>query len=318
MQRHIPAPCRGDRPVARTILVTGASGLLGKALVRQFSKKVKVLGISRSGGDQTQICDLTSPANVRKLFEKFSFDLVIHAAAYSDVDGCERDPNLAHASNALAVKYLAENCVLKKIPLIYVSTDYVFDGRRRSPYPENHATLPVNIYGLTKLEGELWCRLAPVCAIVRTSWLFGAGHNRNFVNAVIERMKTETLVRVLDDQVDAPTYVDDLAVCLEKIGDTLIRFSKRNPGARFQEIFQICNAGAATRYGMALKIKEFLGLKNVRVKKFERKDIPARLALRPPYAVMSTKRFQSFFKMRLRSWEDSLRDYLSGKKEVSV
>ena len=314
-----------------SVLVTGASGLLGKAVVAELSKKVKVIGVSKTGrrpladalvvGEKPAImaCDLTKEKLVQQLFKNLNFTLVIHTAAYSDVDGCERHPEWAYAVNALATKYLAQACASKKIPLVYISTDYVFDGRRTSPYLENYQKLPVNIYGITKLQGEIWCQhLAPIHAIVRTSWLFGAGHDRNFVNTVIGRMRTEKLVRVLDDQIDSPTYVEDLAVCLKKIGERLVHVSQKNSGKKIHEIFQICNAGATTRYGMALKIKEILGFKEVRVKKLLRKDIVGRFAVRPCYTVMSTRRFENFFKFPLRKWQDSLRAYLSGQKEATA
>ncbi len=300
-------------PEDPSILVTGASGLLGRALVKRLSVKNRVTGISRSGAEGTRVCDLTREADVHDLFQNETFRWAVHTAAISDVDGCEREPAVAHAANGLATRHLAENCAIKNVPFIYISTDYVFDGKRRSPYPENAKTCPVNVYGLTKLEGEVWSRrVSPICAIVRTSWLFGSGQPRNFVNAIVERMKTQNRVPVLADQEDSPTYVEDLAVCLEKIGTFLEKTVQKKRESKFQAIFQIHNAGSTTRYGMALAIRKILGLKNVEVEKLNRSQIPDRLALRPPYAVMSTRLFETFFKMRMRHWEEALKDYLLG------
>ena len=115
------------------ILVTGASGMFGKVLVKRLLKGNQVLGISKSGNHQTTVCDLARPEAVEKLFRENPLDLVIHTAAYSNVDGCELHPELAHQSNALAAKHLAANCGLRRVPLITISTDYVFDGRKTTP-----------------------------------------------------------------------------------------------------------------------------------------------------------------------------------------
>ncbi len=286
--------------------------MLGKVLTKRLSAKHKVLAVSKSGRNDTTLCDLTKEKDVEGFFGGNPLDLVIHTAAYSDVDGCERDPKLAHESNALATKYLAANCALSRTPFIYVSTDYVFDGRKKSPYKEEDAVCPVNIYGLTKLEGEYYARtLPPVSAIVRTSWLFGPGNPANFVNAVTERLKKEKVVRVLADQEDSPTYVGDLAAALEKIGEYLVALVNKDRDSRFHEVFHVCNSGSTTRYGLTAAIKEILGLKEVKVERFDKKDLAGRLALRPAYAVMSTERFERLFHMKLRPWEESLREYLN-------
>ncbi|MGH7197919.1 MAG: dTDP-4-dehydrorhamnose reductase [Candidatus Omnitrophota bacterium] len=290
-------------------LVTGGSGMLGRALVRRLAARHEVTATSKSGRENTLACDLRREAEVRRLFQERSFELVIHTAAYSDVDGCERDPGLAHESNSLATRHLAQACGEKKIPFVYVSTDYVFDGKKHSPYAENDPIGPVNIYGMTKLEGEYHAkRLAPFSAVVRTSWLFGPANPANFVNAVMERLKNEKVVRVLDDQEDSPTYVADLAGALEKIGERAVE--KAGAGGAWHEIFQVCNAGSTTRYGMALKMKEFLGLKTD-VQRIDGLEIKGRLAIRPRYAVMSTKRYEDAFG-KMRRWEDALKEYLDG------
>lgn len=293
------------------VLVTGATGMLGRVLAKRLSVKNEVTGVSRSGKERSRVCDLSAEDEVKKLFHEKGFDLVIHTAAYSDVDGCERDPQLAHASNALATKYLAQACGSQKIPFIYVSTDYVFDGRKHSPYMEEDRTGPVNIYGMTKLEGEFHTKaLAGVSAIVRTSWLFGPANPNNFVNAIIERLKKEKVVRVLDDQEDSPTYVGDLSSALERIGESLVSFAKKNPQTPRHEIYHFCNAGSTTRHEMTVKIRDLLGLKGVSVEKVDQKELPNRLAIRPAYVVMATRRYEEFSGTKIRDWQESLRDYL--------
>lgn len=292
-----------------SVLVTGCSGMLGRALIEVLSLRGKALGVCKSGGYGGLSCDLTDLQQVKKLFELDPFDLVIHTAAYSDVDGCERNPKLAHESNALTTKYLAQSCGQKNIPFIYVSTDYVFDGAKKALYQEDDATCPINIYGMTKLEGEYHARqCAPVSAIVRTSWLFGLGNPNSFVNVIAERLKKEKVIRVLADQVDCPTSVRDLSLAIQKIGDYLVTTSV---SGTHQRIFHVCNTGETTRYAMALKIKEVLGIKGVVVEKLDHIPVENRPALRPLYASMSAKRYETFFKTKLRRWEDSLKEYLT-------
>jgi dTDP-4-dehydrorhamnose reductase len=289
------------------ILVTGGSGMLGRALVRGLAKRHAVTSVSKSGREGALPCQLSDEAAVDRLFETSPFDLVIHTAAYADVDGCERDPALAHASNGTATRNLAHACGAKKVPFIYVSTDYVFDGKKNSPYTETDPVHPVNIYGMTKLEGEHYAAaLCPVSVIVRTSWLFGAGNPSNFVNAVLARLRREKSVSVLDDQEDSPTYVGDLAEALESIGAATAEKAKK--GTVSHEIYHVCNAGSATRYGMTLKMKEILGLRT-EVKRMDAAALAGRLAIRPRFAVMSTARYEKAFG-KLRPWEEALKAYL--------
>ena len=293
------------------ILVTGASGMFGRVLAKRLLKGNQVLGISKSGNHQTTICDLAKPEEVERLFQGKSFDLAIHTAAYSNVDGCELHPELAHQSNALATKYLATNCGRRRVPLITISTDYVFDGRKTAPYRESDPTCPINVYGMTKLAGEHYTqKLAFVSAILRTSWLFGPGNPDNFVNAIVRRLQKEKTVSVLDDQEDSPTSVEDLAEATATVGKFLTSFHNENPNKDFHEIFQFCNSGSVTRYGMTLKIKECLRLKDVEVRRLDKKGIKNRVALRPRYSVMSTQHFQKTFKRPVRPWQASLEAYL--------
>ncbi len=293
------------------ILVTGASGMFGKVLVKRLLKGNRVLGISKSGNHQTTVCDLAKPEAVERIFQAHPFDLVIHTAAYSNVDGCELHPELAHQSNALATKYLAANCGRRRVPLVTISTDYVFDGRKTAPYKENDPTCPINVYGMTKLAGEHYTQtLAPVSAIIRTSWLFGPDNPDNFVNAIVRRLQKEKTVSVLDDQEDSPTSVEDLAEATAEVGKLLTSFHQKNPKKEFHEIFQFCNSGSVTRYGMTLKIKECLRLKGVEVQRLDKNSIKNRVALRPRYSVMSTQHFQKTFKKPIRDWQASLEAYL--------
>ena len=289
-------------------MITGASGMLGRVLSRRFSSENEVVGVSKTGRDKTVACDISADKEITVLFQTTKPDLVLNAAAYSDVDGCERDPELAYACNALAVKYLAALCGACGVPMVHVSTDYVFDGRKNTPYVETDSTDPVNIYGVSKLGGEFYAaqEKSPT-VIVRTSWLFGPENPANFVNAILGRLKKDAVVSVLDDQTDAPTYVGDLCLAIEKIAARLCS-TKEKPLK--SKIYHVCNAGSTTRYDMTLEIKKILCLDKVQVVKAERESIQGRLAMRPPYAVMSSRYFEESFGMKLRPWQESLREYL--------
>ncbi len=297
-----------------TVLVTGSPGMLGRAVCEILRPATSVVGISKRGLEGSVACDLSDAASVRRIFEKHLFQLVINTAAYSDVDGCERDPKQAYDSNALAPKILSELCSEKKIPWIHVSTDYVFNGKKETPYVESDQAAPVNVYGMTKWVGEYYAMtsLSPA-AVVRTSWIFGAHQPNNFVNAVMERIKKESVISVLDDQTDAPTSAKDLSLALKKIADYLLDFVRRNPGKTWNELFHVCNEGAATRYTMAVRLRDLMGRPEVRVEKTSRELITNRVAIRPGNAVMSSERFQKFFGMRLRPWQESLADYVKEK-----
>ena len=297
---------------AEKILVTGATGMLGRAAAKHLSRRRPVQGASLKGADGTLAYDLTDPANVRRLIEKSSPELVVHSAAYIDVDRCEENPQQAHASNALAVKYLASECGRRGIPLLHISTDYMFDGRKGQPYVEEDALCPVNVYGLTKMEGEVYARgCAGGSVIVRTSWLFGDHSPSNFVNWMMGKLKSERMVCVLDNHVNAPTFVEDLSKALETICDFLFlkKTEGKAPGVR--EVFHVCNNGSATRHAMTVKMKEWMGVKNVSVERAAAGELKGRLALRPSYSVMSPMRYEKFFKTKLRSWEESVREYVT-------
>ena len=146
-------------------LVTGSSGMLGRALSAHLSRSGPVLGLSRSGKDGSLQGDLSDEEGLTRLFDRHPVDFVFNCAAYSDVDGCERDPAAAHQAKVLGPRHLSRLCGRRGIPWIHVSTDYVFDGSKRTPYTEEDAAAPVNIYGLTKWAGEFYAvRSASPCA----------------------------------------------------------------------------------------------------------------------------------------------------------
>lgn len=290
------------------VLVTGAGGMLGSVLMPFLQTQFKVIGTSLTGR-QGIACDLSQELSVLELLQKQKPDLVIHGAAYSDVDGCERDPEKAYKANALSCKWLSQFCSSSKIPWIYVSTDYVFDGRKSSLYEADDKTGPVNIYGVTKWLGEFYAQQSTSpTAVVRTSWLFGADNSLNFVNAILKKMRESEKISVLDDQTDCPTSVQDLSQALKTIGDLLIH-EKTKGSKKFFEIYQVCNSGATTRLDMTREIKSVLKLP-VTVEKTDRSQIQNRLAIRPANVAMSAKKYEALAGKRMRPWQDALKEFL--------
>ena len=282
--------------------------MLGRALCGLLKKDHSVLRLSRQGADGSLRCELSDENALRRVFEANKIDAVENTAAYSDVDGCERDPKLAYESNVLACKNLSLLCGAKNIPWVHVSTDYVFDGRSKAPYQESDASGPVNIYGLTKWLGEFYAvHCAAPCAIVRTSWLFGGPNSKNFVNAIAARVAKEEVVSVLDDQTDAPTSVKDLSLAILAL---LAHLKKLKPGEKWNEIFHICNNGGTTRLKMTEVIRDAMGRKGTRVEKTDPSKIPNRIAIRPSYVVMTPAKFEKKFGMTLRPWQESLKEYI--------
>lgn len=290
------------------VLLTGAPGMLGKAVTVRIHTRHRVIGVSKTGRGGALAADLADEKAVDALFRDAKPDAVVHTAAYSDVDGCERDPGQAHRSNAVATKILMGHCASRALPFVHVSTDYVFDGRKKEDYSEADTTRPVNVYGLTKLEAEVYAAQAPFSAIVRTSWLFGADNPSNFVNAIVARLKSADVVRVLADQEDSPTYVGDLAEALEKILGRLLE-AKASGVARQADLFHFCNAGSTTRLEMTRHIRDCMGLK-IAIEETSPKDVPNRLALRPDRPVLSTRHYERTFGTKIRGWRESLTDYL--------
>jgi dTDP-4-dehydrorhamnose reductase len=186
------------------VLVTGAGGQVGRAL-RPHLPNARLFDLGE--------LDVTRPSSVRAAID--GTDAVIHLAAMTHVDACEVDSDRAWGVNAEGTRHVAEAARERNIPMIYLSTDYVFDGTKRGEYVEDDAPNPISVYGRTKLEGETHVRSVPGSAVVRTSWVVGEG--RNFVRTIVSAGAKGNAVRVVDDQRGRPTFADDLALAIVHI-----------------------------------------------------------------------------------------------------
>jgi len=219
------------------VVIIGAAGLLGRALCRAFSSDWSVIPVTHADVD---ICDLP---HTKALIDCARPDVVINAAAYTDVDECESNPERAFSANALGARNVAIACRTITASHVCVSTDYVFDGEKEAPYVESDPPAPLNVYGWSKLAGERAVqRSNPRSFIVRTSWLYGDGGD-DFVHAILTAAQARQDLAVASDQRGTPTWVDDLAHQIR----TLV----------FCETFGIYHAsseGSCTRYAFAMEI----------------------------------------------------------------
>lgn len=243
--------------------------------------------------------DITEPKSIAHVINMIKPDIVIHAAAWTDVDGCELDSKKAYRINSEGTKNIALACWAAKAPLIYISTDFVFDGKKKGTYTETDKPNPISVYGDSKYKGEIYIkRILAKYYILRTSWLYGK-NGRNFVDIILKKAKMEKALKVVNDQVGSPTYTKDLAKAIHAL-------LKRVKG---YGTYHISNSGSVSWYEYA---KEILKVANIKIpvtpiSSFEL----ARPAKRPAMSVLDNSKFIKFTHYRMRPWKKALAEYLS-------
>ncbi|MCU0606870.1 MAG: dTDP-4-dehydrorhamnose reductase [Candidatus Edwardsbacteria bacterium] len=273
------------------ILVTGARGMLGTDLCAELGKRHDVAGFDMAEAD------LTAPASVDALAAQRP-QAVVHCAAMTDVDACERDPDAAYAVNGLGTRHVALACQRLDVPLLYVSTDFVFDGAKREPYYEWDAANPLGHYGRSKLAGEQAVReLLDKFFIVRISWLFGK-HGRNFVASILAKARSEGTVRVVDDQTGSPSYAPDISAAMARLIES-----------PYYGTYHLTNGGSCTWHGLAAEAVRFAGIK-AEVAPIASADYPTPTR-RPAYSVLKNFCWERTFGAPLRPWQDALREHLA-------
>lgn len=272
------------------VLIIGGTGLLGRVLLEEWAAD-EIAGITSRDAD---IRDLSG---LRAHFTRLQPDCTVLAAAYTDVDGCERDPDRAHDVNCTGAANVASACREVGSRLLFLSTDYVFDGSQRVPYEIHDETNPLNIYGRSKAEAEkLVQEILPSACILRTSWLFGV-NGRCFPNTILEAAKTRKKLSVVDDQIGRPTYNRDLA-------RAIIELSRI--GAR--GIVQAANSGSCSWHEFACHLLRVAGFADVSVAAI-RTDELARPARRPAYSVLSLTSLEAHG-VQMQPWQDAAADYV--------
>jgi len=280
-------------------LIFGAAGQLGYELMRQGH----ALSLDIQGVDlpQTDITDVTQLAGV---FADYRPQLVINAAAYTNVDGAESEPELAMAINRDGPANIARACVENKIPFIHVSTDYVFDGKQGTPYQETDPVSPIGVYGRSKAEGESALRSVIVEHIIlRTAWLYGKnGHN--FVKTILKLAREKEEIRVVSDQYGCPTSAADLAEAILKISDNVRQGVPIDWGT-----YHYCGRGIISWHEFAQAIVDICRqqgkIKTTRVDPIKTADYPTRVE-RPPYSALDCTLINKHFGITPKPWQDSL------------
>ena len=274
------------------ILVTGASGLVGGLVVRLAAPRHEVLSIDRA------TVDIVQKDGVLRVFREFSPEAVLHCAAYTDVDGAERAPEKALEVNVTGARVVAESAREVEALVLYVSTDYVFDGEAAAPYREEDPTRPLSSYGRSKLEGER--AVVETCpedhVIVRTGWLYGPG--KGFVDWARERLRRGEDLPVVEDQTGSPTSALELA------GAMLALVEGNNRG-----LFHFVNRGEASWLTLGKSVAEELSLSPARIRAVRAVELN-RPAPRPRYSVLSVERFEKSTGRTVTGWREALHDYL--------
>lgn len=278
------------------ILIFGATGMLGTALMRAWHGD-EVVGLG------TADADLRNPEQVNRPVEKVRPDWIVLAAAYTDVDGCEINPTLATSVNtygAVNVANAAASCGSK---LLFVSTDYVFDGTKTTPYETSDARNPINAYGKSKAEAEQkLSEILPGCCIVRTSWLFGSS-GKCFPDTILKLAETRPEIKVVNDQRGCPTYTGDLATAI--IG--LCRAGARG-------IVHCTNRGDCSWYEFAGEIVRQAG-RDTRVRPTTSNEF-VRPAERPKYSILSAASLREYL-IQMPTWQEALQVYLIDRQSVT-
>lgn len=230
--------------------------------------------------------------------ERLRPSLVLHLAAYTDVDGCELDEGRAFAVNAEGTKHVALAVSRCQAKMVYLSTDYVFDGNKREPYLETDSPHPLNVYGRSKLQGEKYVQeLGKGALIIRTEWLYGR-YGKNFVTSILQQAREKRVLSIVNDQIGSPTYTVDLARAIS----VLIQLDARG-------IFHVTNSDLCTWYTFGQTILKLSGMDKVKVIPISSKEL-GRPAVRPSYSVFNCQKLKREAGLAPRPWSEALKDYL--------
>lgn len=291
----------------KRILLTGVDGQLGQELQRTLTSLGEVIGVGR------QKLDLSQADCIRQIIAEIKPDLIVNAAAYTAVDKAETESELAHLINGVAPTIMASEQAKNGGALIHVSTDYVFDGHKNTPYTEDDATNPLAAYGKSKLAGEVGIQSVASFdyVILRTAWVYGSYGKSNFVKTMLRLGAEREEVRVVADQVGTPTWAYDIADAIAKLVPQL---TKESPTKLDSGIYNFTNSGVASWYDFAVAIFEEahqlgFGLKVQRVVPITTADYPTP-ATRPAYSVLAGQKMNAIMGSHSSHWREALRKML--------
>lgn len=280
-------------------LVTGSEGLLGRVLAERLEERYPdTVSATRA------FLDLTDPFGFTAELERLQPTVVFNTAAFADVDGCELDPERAFRVNRMGPYHLARACRALGARLIQISTDYVFDGTKATPYDEDDKPAPIQVYGASKRDGELAILAEdPGALIVRTSFLFGPGRP-TFADRAIERARAGEVVRAVLDWVGSPTYTVDLAAILE----TLMTME-------ISGTVHVANAGSCSKFEFARAACRMAGIADPPIQPIRLSDLPLP-AKRPERTPFDLTKLSGLLGGSPRPWEEALDEYLAGASEA--
>ena len=286
--------------MAKKILILGSGGRLGAALLRSWREAGDdVVGLNRA------LLDIGDLPQVRERLEELDFDALVNCAAQTNVDRCEKEIEEAHRINAAAVATIADVCSRKKARCVHISTDYVFDGEKRTPYTEEDEARPISVYGESKLGGEKCLHaVSDKHLAVRVSWVFGPDR-ASFVDQVLQRALEQETVSAIADKIAVPTYTLDAA--------RLLRPLLEDDAA--DGTLHLCNDGECTwqeygQFALDCAAKAGMPLKARTVGPQKMADLAAFIAKRPVYTAMSTKKLAGIVGTAPRPWQEAVAEYI--------
>ncbi len=287
--------------------------MLGRDLVEVLKENFQLYGLGRKKrkilGVHYFQCDLLDLNKTEKIISKVKPDVVIHAAAKTQVDECELNPKEAYRENVLATLYLLKGLGNQKPLLIHISSDYVYSGNAKGKVRESEEINPVNVYGYSKwLAEELVGSWLGPKLILRTSWLYGRnGHN--FVKAILNISRAKKVLKVVSDQKGSPTYTKDLAQSIKKI---ILKWKKNKS---ISGVFHLSNSGVTHWKKYADQIIKLAGRKHVKVVPIKTKDY-SRPAMRPKNSCLDNSKLKRVFGFQMRDWNLALNDYMVEEKII--
>jgi len=285
------------------IFITGKNGQLGSRLEHDLKKIHDVIAMDR------ETLDLRDVELIKDKTLKVKPDLIINAAAYNYVDLAEKEKNLARQINSLAPKVLSDLAKELDIPIIHISTDYIFDGSKKSSYEEDDEAGPLSVYGKTKWEGEEFVRQNPKHFILRTSWVFST-YGHNFLKTIIKLAQEKTSLNVIDDQWGAPTSVRTLSEAIQAI----IHKLQEQKDINVYGTYHVASDNETNWYLYACKVLDVLESFKVQLKLKKNNIYPIASsqypqdAKRPKNSRMNTTKFKNTFMVEFPSWENEVKD----------
>ncbi len=299
-----------DNQVVKKILVTGSEGMLGSALLTSLKKyNIEVVGTDIRSSENP--LDITMPDDVSGFIKHIRPDAIIHTAACTDVDECELNLNKTYLINREGTNNIAKACKDTGAFLVYISTDFIFDGSKTSSYNEDDMPVPINIYGRSKLQGEECVKkLLEQYLIIRTSWLFGE-NGKNFVDTIINKAESGELLEVVDDQKGSPTYSVDFADAVIELLLTAYSLSPFTKAAVDKPLtaLHITNSENCTWYEFAKEIIRIKGIKDVKIEPIVSNKVK-HIAKRPKMSILDNSAYVKIAGKALPSWQDALTRYL--------